>query len=101
MAPSKYARPASATAGGEAAGYLLAVFVFSLEHEGLTAEIDEFFVAPAYRGHGIGRELLGAGEAAFRQAGCTNVALQIGRDNAEARSFYRATDTLTAPDSSS
>ncbi len=26
------------------AGYLVAVYVFSLEHKGLTAEIDEFFV---------------------------------------------------------
>jgi len=74
---------------GQPAGYLLAVFVFSLEHQGLTAEIDELFVAPQYRGHGVGQRLLIAGEAAFRIAGCTNVALQIGRDNAAARAFYR------------
>jgi len=74
---------------GNAAGYLLAVYVFSLEHQGLTAEIDEFFVAPAYRKLGIGSRLLEAAEAAFRTHGCTNVALQIGRDNAEARAFYR------------
>src|ERR1041384_8321430 len=36
------------------AAYLLAVFVFSLEHQGLTAEIDEFFVVPQHRGLGIG-----------------------------------------------
>jgi len=78
-----------ATVDGEAAGYLLAVYVFSLEHQGLTAEIDEFFVASRYRGHGLGKQLLAAGEAAFREAGCTHVALQIGRDNAEARAFYR------------
>ena len=35
-----------ATVDGVAAGYLLAVYVFSLEHLGLTAEIDEFFVRP-------------------------------------------------------
>src|SRR6185295_19613414 len=66
---------------GQPAGYLLA--------GGLTAEIDELFVAPQYRGHGVGQRLLIAGEAAFRIAGCTNVALQIGRDNAAARAFYR------------
>ena len=74
---------------GNAAGYLLAVFVFSLEHQGLTAEIDEFFVGPAYRSLGIGSLLLAAAEASFRIRGCTNIALQIGRDNDEARAFYR------------
>jgi GNAT superfamily N-acetyltransferase len=79
-----------ASIDGQPAGYLLAVFVFSLEHQGLTAEIDELFVAPQYRGRGLGMRLLAAGEAAFRIAGCTQVALQIGRDNSAARSFYRS-----------
>ncbi|HEX5162373.1 MAG TPA: GNAT family N-acetyltransferase [Steroidobacteraceae bacterium] len=74
---------------GNAAGYLLAVYVFSLEHQGLTAEIDEFFVGPSYRSLGIGTRLLAAAEATFLVRGCTNVALQIGRDNEEARAFYR------------
>ena len=74
---------------GNAAGYLLAVYVFSLEHQGLTAEIDEFFVGPSYRSLGIGTRLLAAAEATFLVRDCTNVALQIGRDNEEARAFYR------------
>jgi GNAT superfamily N-acetyltransferase len=74
---------------GNAAGYLLAVYVFSLEHQGLTAEIDEFFVGPSYRSLGIGTRLLAAAEATFLVRGCTNVALQIGRDNEEARAFDR------------
>src|SRR6186713_4935 len=78
-----------ATLYGEPAGYLLCVYVFSLEHQGLTAEIDEFFVGPAYRSLGIGSLLLAAAEATFRIRGCTNIALQIGRDNDEARAFYR------------
>jgi GNAT superfamily N-acetyltransferase len=71
-----------------AVGYLLAVYVFSLEHGGLTAEIDEFFVAPEGRGAGVGRLLLDAAEAEFVRAGCSNTSLQLGRDNAEARRFY-------------
>lgn len=70
-------------------GYLLAVFVFSLEYQGLTAEIDEFFVLPKYRGYGAGARLLAAAEQGFRTEGCTNVSLQIGRANEEARRFYR------------
>jgi GNAT superfamily N-acetyltransferase len=69
-------------------GYLLAVFVFSLEHGGLTAEIDEFYVRPQARGSGIGRAMLAAAEAAFVARGCTNVALQLGRGNDAGRAFY-------------
>jgi GNAT superfamily N-acetyltransferase len=74
---------------GEPAGYLLAVYVFSLEHQGLTAEIDEFFVIPQHRGLGLGASMLAAAEAQFRIEGCTNVSLQLGRSNEAARSFYR------------
>jgi ribosomal protein S18 acetylase RimI-like enzyme len=78
-----------AYAGNTAAGYLLGVYVFSLEHRGLTAEIDELFVSAAHRGSGIGDRLLKAAEAEFRRAGCTNIALQLARDNDAARGFYR------------
>ena len=71
------------------AGYLLAVYVFSLEHLGLTAEIDEFFVLPSCRGHGAGSLLLQAAEVEFARAKCTNVSLQLGRGNEAARAFYR------------
>ncbi len=79
-----------ALAKGRAVGYLLAVYVFSLEHLGLTAEIDEFFVLPSARGQGIGDALLRLAEAEFAARGCTNVALQLGRGNEAARVFYRA-----------
>jgi len=75
---------------GQAVGYLLAVYVFSLEHLGLTAEIDEFFVLPSARGKGIGDELLRLAEVEFIRRGCTNVALQLGKGNDRARAFYRA-----------
>ena len=78
-----------ANVDGAPAGYLVAVFVFSLEHEGLTAEIDEFFVLPRHRRLGIGKRMLAQAEAAFREGGCTNVSLQVGRDNVAARAFYR------------
>jgi GNAT superfamily N-acetyltransferase len=78
-----------ATLYGEPAGYLLAVYVFSLEHQGLTAEIDEFFVVPAHRGLGLGHQILAIAEAQFRLEGCTNVSLQLGRSNEAARNFYR------------
>jgi GNAT superfamily N-acetyltransferase len=78
-----------ATVYGEAAGYLLAVYVFSLEHQGMTAEIDEFFIQTPHRNLGLGARMLGSAEAQFRDEGCTNVSLQIGRSNEAARRFYR------------
>jgi len=78
-----------ASVAGQPAGYLLAVFVFSLEFQGLTAEIDELFVVAQHRGLGLGGRLLDAAEAHFRAHGCTHVALQIGRDNEAARAFYQ------------
>lgn len=78
-----------ARAKGQPVGYLLAVYVFSLEHLGLTAEIDEFFVLGSARGQGIGEELLRLAETEFRRRGCTNVFLQLGRGNDRARDFYR------------
>jgi ribosomal protein S18 acetylase RimI-like enzyme len=74
---------------GGLAGYLVAVYVFSLEHKGLTASIDEFFVLPAVRGRGLGQSLLAAAEARFRELRCTNVSLQLARENDGARLFYR------------
>lgn len=79
-----------AFARGAPVGYLLAVYVFSLEHLGLTAEIDEFFVLPSARGKGLGDGLLCQAEAEFERRGCTHVALRLGRGNDDARVFYRA-----------
>jgi GNAT superfamily N-acetyltransferase len=76
--------------GDAAVGYLLAVYVFSLEHLGLTAEIDELFVDPRARGAGIGGKLLEAAEVEFAARGCTNASLQLGIGNENARVFYRA-----------
>ena len=77
-----------AEADGVVVGYLLAVYVFSLEHLGLTAEIDELFVLPVRRGQGVGAQLLRAAEAEFARRGCTNAALQLSRANQAAREFY-------------
>jgi len=75
---------------GEVGGYLLAVLVFSLEHGGMMAEIDEFFVTPAFRRHGIGAALLLQAESALQASGVRRLQLQLGSGNAQARDFYAA-----------
>lgn len=78
-----------ALSGGRPVGYLLGVYVFSLENRGMTAEIDELFVEEPHRRAGAGGRLLRAAEAAFRRAGCRGASLQLGRGNRAARAFYR------------
>jgi GNAT superfamily N-acetyltransferase len=69
-------------------GYIMVVHVFSLENGGQTAEIDEFFVSPTARGHGVGALLLQGAEIALKHAGCLGIALQLGRGNEAGRVFY-------------
>ncbi len=73
---------------GELTGYLIAVLILSVEHQGLMAEIDEFFVLPQARAHGVGAALLAAAETALAQRGCVRLQLQLGTSNDSARAFY-------------
>jgi ribosomal protein S18 acetylase RimI-like enzyme len=69
-------------------GYLLAVYLFSLEHGGLMAEIDEFFVAPQLRSTGVGSQLLAMAERDITARGIKQVQLQLGVGNQRGRRFY-------------
>lgn len=69
-------------------GYLLAVLVLSVEHGGLMAEIDEFFVLPEARSQGLGARLLEAAETALAGRGCLRLQLQLATGNAAGRAFY-------------
>ena len=77
-----------AESAGELVGYLVAVSVLSLEHQGVMAEIDEFFVAAPARGQGAGAARLKALEGALAAQGCVRLQLQIGNGNDAARAFY-------------
>jgi GNAT superfamily N-acetyltransferase len=73
---------------GQLVGYLIAVRVLSVEHQGIMAEIDEFFVLPEARSHGVGARLLATAEAALAREGCVRLQLQLSVDNEAARAFY-------------
>lgn len=77
-----------AAEAGQLRGYLILVHVLSLEHQGLMAEIDEFFVEPQLRSRGVGAALLAAAESALRARGCVRVQLQLAHGNVAARQFY-------------
>lgn len=78
-----------ATEAEKPLGYLSLVYVFSLEHRGMTAEIDELFVLPEHCAGGIGSRLLSQAERESMRRGCTNVSLQVSQRNDRAIAFYR------------
>jgi GNAT superfamily N-acetyltransferase len=78
-----------AEADGRLAGYLLAVFAFSLEHGGLMAEIDEVFVSDEFRSAGLGSLLVTRAERDLAERGMVRLQLQLGVHNESARRFYQ------------
>jgi GNAT superfamily N-acetyltransferase len=74
--------------GGRLVGYLLAVYLFSLEHGGMMAEIDEFFVLSEKRSSEVGSTLLDSASRAMRQEGITHLQLQLSTQNLNGKRFY-------------
>lgn len=83
-----YGRGWLATHTGVSVGHLLCTFVYSFEHGGLMAEIDEFFVSAPYRRQGIGQALLARARSSLAALGCVCLQMQVADGNAVARDFY-------------
>ena len=75
--------------GGEAVGYLVLTWGYSLEFHGRDAFIDELYVAPRYRGAGLGRQAVEWAEDACRAHGAGAVHLEVEMDNERAHALYR------------
>jgi len=74
---------------GRIEGYLLAVLMFSFEHGGMMAEIDEFYVDASRRSTGTGSLLLEAAERDLRAVGVVRLQLQLNIENKRGRGFYQ------------
>lgn len=71
-------------------GYIALCFGYSIEFAGRDAFIDEFFIAEAHRGQGLGRAVL---EQVLNEAGGSSVHavhLEVGRENSKAQRLYGA-----------
>jgi GNAT superfamily N-acetyltransferase len=73
---------------GALCGYLTAVYMLSIEHGGLMAEIDEFFVDAAQRSSGVGSLLIAAAERDMTALGLKRLQLQLKRGNERGLRFY-------------
>lgn len=77
-----------AFADSHAIGYLVVCFDFSLEYQGRCAWIDEVYVEDAFRGKGIGGQLLDLAEDISRQNGARTLHLEVNHGN-QAIELYR------------
>ena len=57
-------------------------------YDGSVALLDELYVAPGRRGHGVGSALLAAAEAAVRRRGAEVLEINVDGEDAGARRFY-------------
>lgn len=76
--------------GDEVAGYFVLTLGYSMEFGGLSAFLDDLFIRPAYRAHGLGKAALATLRAECVALGVRVVHLEAARDNAAAQGLYRA-----------
>jgi ribosomal protein S18 acetylase RimI-like enzyme len=70
------------------AGYLILTWGYSLEFHGRDAFIDELYVAPIYRGEGVGREAVVFAERECRARGIRALHLEVEPGNNRAQALY-------------
>lgn len=74
---------------GQAAGYIVVTFVFTMEHGGVAGVIDDFYVRPESRGEGLGTAALAAVRRVCLDLGLRAMRVEVGADNEVARAVYR------------
>lgn len=74
----------------ELAGYVVLTFGYSLEYFGPYAFLDELYLLPAFRGRGIGTEVIAWLVAYARRTGLRSLHLEVDEANADGQRFYLA-----------
>ena len=64
-------------------------FGFDLEFGGRQATVTDFYLAPKYRGKGLGRKALTRVIETLRTLGVPAVELQVSKNNSRALAFYK------------
>ena len=74
---------------GTAVGVACVSFSWTVERGGMVAWLDELYIVPALREHGIGNELLARVIARAGAEGCRTVELEVETSHARAEHLYR------------
>jgi GNAT superfamily N-acetyltransferase len=69
-------------------GLAYLAFTWTLEHGGKSAWLEELYVVPDARSHGIGERLLRAAMAHAKGAGCAAIDLEVDAGHARAARLY-------------
>lgn len=72
-------------------GYVVMTLGWSIEYGGRVAVVDELYVLPEFRGHGIGRRVLAQMRAEARRAGIRKLFLEVESFNRRAKALYART----------
>ena len=72
-----------------AVGVACVSYSWTVERGGMVAWLDELYVVPDRREHGIGNELLARAIAAAGEAGCLTMELEVETSHARAEHLYR------------
>ena len=75
---------------GEAIGYIVLTFDYSLEYRGKCAWVDEFFIRKESRGKGLGSQALQIFSEKARELGAKTVHLEVNRGNPAIDLYRRA-----------
>jgi len=75
--------------GRQDVGYALAYGRHSIDHGGRVAVLDDLWIDAAFRGHGLGRRLLGAVLAEVSGVGARAVVVEADPTDAPAMALYR------------
>lgn len=89
-AGTPYARAFLLESAGEPVGFASLSYGFSIEVGGLDFFLDEFFLADAARGRGLGKAALALLETEVRHLGGHRLCLEAERHNARAEALYLA-----------
>jgi ribosomal protein S18 acetylase RimI-like enzyme len=60
-----------------------------MEYGGRNAFVDDLFIRPAFRGRGLGGQLVAHARALCEDLGVRAMHLEVARDNAAAQAVYR------------
>jgi diamine N-acetyltransferase len=75
---------------GGIAGYMVIVFICSMEHQGRDAYIDELYISEEFRGRGYGSEGLNLAEKFCVEAGIKALHLEVERYKDKAIRLYKS-----------
>lgn len=74
--------------GGQVVGMAAISWVWTLEHGGRSAWLDELYVLPEHRGRGLGAALVARVEDEVRALGCAALDLEVDEEHRRAERLY-------------